>query len=237
MSRARAFSCSTLARSLLFTVIAAACAEEPASVGPKVEPLIRTPQFAVVPPPGASVTVQVSVPVSMRTSPFNVDRFLTIPPNFSISVFARRSGARFMAVAPNGDLLVSNPGAGAVYLIRPSTTGGDPTQFTWAAGLYKPHDIVFANIGGTMYVYVAEGDKIARYTYNAAVTTGQARQVIISGLPNASSPELGGSYGHELKNIALDAAGKLYVSIASTCNVCLSDTQSSPVRAAVYVYN
>jgi hypothetical protein len=61
--------------------------------------------------------------------------------------------------------------------------------------------------------------------------------VVISGLPDASSPELNGTYGHELKNIALDGSDKLYVSIASTCNVCTSDTQSNPVRAAIYVYN
>ncbi len=30
---------------------------------------------------------------------------------------------------------------------------------------------------------------------------------------------------------------KLYVSIGSTCNVCVSDTQSNPVRASIYVYN
>jgi len=193
--------------------------------------------MTVVSPPAASVTMKVTVPASMRTSPFNVDRFLTVPPNFAISVFARVSGARFMTVAPNGDVFVSNPGAGAVYLVRPGTGGADPTKFTWASGLYKPHDIVFATVAGTTYVYVAEADKIARYTYNSAITTGQGRQVIISGLPSASLPELQGSYGHELKNIALDASGKLYVSIASTCNVCLSDTQSSPVRGAIYVYN
>ena len=188
-------------------------------------------------PPAASLTVKVTVPASMRSSPFNVDRFLTIPPNFSIAVFARVNGARFMAVAPNGDVLVSNPGAGAVYLVRPGAAGADPSIFTWASGLYKPHDIVFATIGGITYVYVAEGSRVARYTYNPSVTTGQGRQVIISGLPNASSPELGGSYGHELKNIAIDPGGTLYVSIASTCNVCVSDTESNPVRAAVYAYN
>ena len=142
-----------------------------------------------------------------------------------------------MAVAPNGDVFVTNPGAGTVYLVRPGSGGADPAVFTWASGLYKPHDVVFASIGGVTYVYVAEADKIARYTYNSSVTTGQGRQVIISGLPNASTPELGGSYGHELKNIAIDPSGTLYVSIASTCNVCASDTQSNPVRAAIYRYN
>ncbi|MBA3343329.1 MAG: PKD domain-containing protein [Gemmatimonadaceae bacterium] len=192
---------------------------------------------ALNPPPEASLSVKVTVPASMRSSPFNVDRFLTIPPNFSVAVYARVGGARFMAAAPNGDLLVSNPGASAVYLVRPSTTGGDPAVTTWASGLYKPHDIVFHEVGGITYVYVAEADKIARYVYTTGDLTGQQRQVIISGLPNASTPELGGNYGHELKNIALDGDNKLYVSIASTCNVCLSDTQSTPVRASMYVYN
>ncbi|MEO6713035.1 MAG: PKD domain-containing protein [Mycobacteriales bacterium] len=197
-------------------------------------PAVRT---AAVVPPAASLSVKVTVPVSMRSSPFDVDRFLTIPPNFSVAVYARVGGARFMAPAPNGDLLVSNPGAGAVYLVRPSTTGGDPAVTTWASGLYKPHDIVFHTINGVTYVYVAEADKIARYTYNSADATGQGRQVLITGLPSLSTPELGGGYGHELKNIALDGNNGLYVSIASTCNVCLSDTESNPVRASVYVYN
>ncbi|MEO8195007.1 MAG: PKD domain-containing protein [Gemmatimonadales bacterium] len=221
-----------------FTLLSAGCNEnEPVVSKVGTEPSIRAPRASVVAPPAASVTVKVTVPASMSSSPFNVDRFLTIPPDFSIAVFARVGGARFMAVAPNGDVLVSNPGAGAIYLVRPGVSGAAATVSTWASGLYKPHDIVFATIAGTTYVYVAEADKIARYTYTTGSTTGQGRQVLISGLPNASSPGLGGAYGHELKNIALDGNGALYVSIASTCNVCLSDTQSNPVRAAIYAYN
>ena len=48
----------------------------------------------------------------MRTSPFNTTRTLLIPPDFTISVYARVSGARFMAVTPDGNLLVSRPGSG-----------------------------------------------------------------------------------------------------------------------------
>jgi glucose/arabinose dehydrogenase len=219
-------------------VLAAACDDE-AARPVRPDETVTAPQIRATasPPPAASLTVKVEVPASMRTSPFNVDRFLTIPPNFSIAVYARVSGARFIAAAPNGDLLVSNPGASAVYLVRPSSTGSDPTVTTWASGLYKPHDIVFHTINAQTYVYVAEGDKIARYTYSTGDATGQGRQVLISGLPNASSPGLGGAYGHELKNIALDDNHQLYVSIASTCNVCLSDTQSNPVRASIYVYD
>jgi len=222
---------------LAFIAGGIACADDPARPVRPLAATVPAVRGAASVPPAASLSVKVAVPASMRTSPFNVDRFLTVPPNFSVAVYARVPGARFMSTAPNGDVLVSNPGAGSVYLVRPGASGADPTVTTWASGLYKPHDIVFHALNGVTYVYIAEGDKIARYTYSTASTTGQGRQVIISGLPSASTPELQGAYGHELKNIVLDSNHKLYVSIASTCNVCLSDTQSNPVRAAIYVYD
>lgn len=187
-------------------------------------------------PPGASVSMRVAVPSTMRTSPFDVERYLNVPPNFSISVYARIGNARFMAIAPNGDLLVSQPGAGKVLLVR-SQTGGDPVISDFVTGLRKPHDIVFHTIGATTYVYIAETHQINRFIYNLGDTTAHDRQVVITGLPDSSTPELQGAYGHELKNIALDANHKLYVSIASTCNACLSDTTSNPVRGAIYQYD
>ena len=103
------------ARRLLWPLLViTACTDDTPS--PVTGPAAQNLRIAssVVAPPAASLTVLVQVPASMRSSPFNVDRYLTIPPNFSISVYARVGGARFMAVARNGDLLVSNPGAGNV---------------------------------------------------------------------------------------------------------------------------
>ena len=185
----------------------------------------------------ASVSVKVQVPGSMQTSPFNVERYAKVPPNFTLSVYARVSQARFMAVAPNGDLLVSQPSTGKVALVRAGTGGSDPQVSDFVTGLYRPHDIVFHKIGAITYVYIAEADKISRFVYHSGDQTASGREVIISNLPSRSTPELNGSYGHELKNIALDRNHKLYVSIASTCNVCASDTESDPVRAAIYRYN
>ncbi|UFP94145.1 hypothetical protein [Gloeobacter morelensis] len=186
--------------------------------------------------PGAVVRTKVQVPTSMRTDKFSVERYLNIPPNFDISVYARISKARFLAVAPNGDLLVSQPSTGKVLLVRPNGSG-DPTIYDFASDLRKPHDIVFHQIGSTQYVYIAETHQINRYIYTSGDTTAQSRQAVVTDLPDSSLPELEGAYGHELKNMALDANNKLYVSIASTCNVCTSDTTSDPVRAAIYRYN
>ncbi|CAA9250957.1 MAG: L-sorbosone dehydrogenase [uncultured Cytophagales bacterium] len=187
-------------------------------------------------PPAASVPVKVQVPTSMRTAPFDVDRYLTVPRDFAISVYARVSKPRFMAIAPNGDLLVSQPSTGKVLLVRPNGSS-NPLVSDFATGLRNPHDIVFHAIGTATYVYIAESHQINRYAYTAGDLTARNRQVVVAGLPDASTPELKGSYGHQLKNIALDGNHKLYVSIASTCNACVSDTQSDPVRGSIYQYN
>lgn len=189
-----------------------------------------------VAPSVASVQVKVQVPASMRSGVFSQDRFLNVPPNFTISVMARVSGARFLAYAPNDDLLVSQPGSGRISLVRPQANG-DPQVSVFVSGLRNPHDMVFHTIDGTTYLYVAESNQINRYVYINGDTTAKNREIVVKNLPDASTPELNGAYGHQLKNIALDSNHKLYVSIASTCNACISDTQSNPVRGAIYQYD
>ena len=191
---------------------------------------------AQTPPPAASNNVQVQVPASMRSAPFNVSRTLTVPPGFVISVYARVPWARFMAVAPNGDVLVSNPGAGRIYLLRRNTSGhADVSVF--ASGLRNPHDLVFATLAGTTWLYVAESHQIVRYVYRSGDAVISSGNPIVTGLPDSSSPELRGAYGHQLKNIAIGADGKLYVSIASATNASIADAISDPVRSAIYQYN
>jgi glucose/arabinose dehydrogenase len=180
--------------------------------------------------------VPVSVPESMRWWPFDLARTLNVPPNTSVEVVARVGGARFMAVAPNGDIFVSKPWEGKVVVVRPQA-GSDPLIFDYATGLNLPHDVVFHTIGQTTYVYIAETNRIARYTYTTGNTTGQNRQVVVDNLPDSSLPELGGNYGHALKNIALDSSNRLYVSIASSSNAWAGDATSDPIRCAIYRYN
>lgn len=187
-------------------------------------------------PLGASVDTIIQVPVSMRSAPFDVERYLKVPPNFSISVYARINNARFMAFAPNGDLFVSQPSTGKVLLVRPNGSD-DPLISEFVTGLRSPHDLVFHTIDTTTYLYVAQSHQIDRYVYIPGDTLAHDGQVVVAGLPDSSTPELQGAYAHALKNIALDANHMLYVSIASTCNACLEDTISDPLRGAIYQYN
>ncbi len=191
---------------------------------------------AVPNPPEASVWAKVEVSTPLATHPFHTERTLRVPPNFRIAVYARIPGARFMAIAPNGDLLVSQPGEGRIYIVRPDSGGGDPKVSVYKQGLRYPHDIVFHTIGGNTFLYLAESHRISRFAYTAGDLTAGAQQVIVDDLPDSSSPELKGVYGHQLKNIALHG-NYLYLSIASASNNAPSDTTSNPSRCSIYRFD
>lgn len=204
--------------SLLTAAVLAAASTIAAAAGPAMQ----------------SVTLQLPEGAAQK-APFDRPRSLTVPSGYSAELLARVPNARFLALAPNGDLLVSQPEQGAITLIATSA-GGRTQQLEFASGLRKPHDMVFHTLGDTVWLYVAEAHRIVRSRYQSGQRQMGQVEVVVDNLPNASSPELKGRYGHELKNIAL-SGDKLYVSIASTCNACVSDTESDPVRGAIYEYD
>jgi len=187
-------------------------------------------------PAAASVSSKLDVPAPLATSPFDTERSLVIPPGFGIRVWARVPKARFMALTPNGDVLVSIPGEGRIVLLR-EREGDTPQQFDFATGLNKPHDMVFHVINGVTYLYFSESSKISRTVYQPGATQIGPREILIDHLPDASAPEFGDSYQHELKNIAIGPDDKLYVSIASSCNACATDVQHDPVLGSIYQYS
>lgn len=184
----------------------------------------------------ASVSRLLEVPDSLSDAPLNAERRLTVPPGFGIRVLARVPSARFMAVAPNGDILVSVPSEGKIVLLR-ERANDVPQVLDYATGLRNPHDMVFHRIGETTWLYVAESHRVTRSAYGYGETSRGSGETVVDDLPDNSTPELQGRYGHQLKNIALSPDNKLYVSIASTCNACDEDTASDPVRGAIYQYS
>ncbi|MGH8810065.1 MAG: PQQ-dependent sugar dehydrogenase, partial [Noviherbaspirillum sp.] len=163
-------------------------------------------------------------------------RTLLVPPGFGIRVWARVPQARFMARAPNGDILVSLPEAGKIVLLR-ERANDVPQAIDYATGLRRPHDMVFHHIGDIVYLYVAESHRVTRSVYQNGESASGNRETVVAGLPDDSTPGLQGTYGHKLKNIALSPDDKLYVSIASACDACIVDTVSDPVRGAIYQYS
>ena len=160
------------------------------------------------------MSVRVEVPEQWRSAPFDRERLLTVPAGAKIAVLARVRGARFLAVSPNGDILVSQPSRGKILLIRQSGPS-EARVYELISGLRLPHGMVFHRIGDKLYLYVSESNRISRFVYSNEPLTRNSEEIVVPNLPDRSSPNLGGAYGHELKNITIGPDQKLYVDIAS----------------------
>ncbi|RKH59527.1 hypothetical protein D7V93_14710, partial [Corallococcus llansteffanensis] len=72
-----------------------------------------------LPPEMTLQKAEVLVPPDMKAEPFDVPRALNIPSQMQVSVWARVTNARFIAVSPEGTLLVSVPAQNKVMQVRP----------------------------------------------------------------------------------------------------------------------
>ena len=192
------------------------------------QPAASTSGPGIGPASGAGlVTSRLAVPVGLGAAPLDRPRDVLSPRGWQVAVWARLPGARLAAWAPDGSLLVSQPGAGQVTALTPGAGGAPPAGRVLVAGLDQPHGLAFA--GSTLYV--AESDQIDAYTYASGDVSG--RRVVVAGLPDAKSPELHGHYAHALKSVAVGRDGWLYFSIGSTSNTSGHDRGADPPRATI----
>jgi glucose/arabinose dehydrogenase len=182
---------------------------------------------------GVLESVRVEVPGVWRYGPFDRNRMLNVPAGAKISVLARVREARFLAVSPEGAILVSQPGRGKISVIKVSGWA-QPAISDLISGLRLPHGMVFERIGEKLYLYVSESNQISRFVYLEGQALKASQEIVLANLPDRSSSNLGGIYGHELKNIAIGPDRKLYVDIASASNANPADTKSNPLRSAIY---
>lgn len=185
-------------------------------------------------PAAASRPVTVNAAADLASEPFDIHRELMIPPGFAIDVWARAKNARFIAVAPDGDVLVSQPQQGSITLFRPRENGS-PEAVAYARGLNLPHDMVFHVLNGHMYLYLAEVDRVTRYEYQEDALVLPPGEVIVANLPTQRLPGEP-RYRHRLKNLAL-RNDVLFVSIGSSTNANPADLEQEPKRAAIYAYH
>jgi len=147
----------------------------------------------------------------------------TVPAGFHINIFAKDFQVpRFLAVAPNGDIFLSDTGAGKVLILRdPQHTGVAAQTETFADGLKRPFGIAFHE----EYVYVGNTDEVIRFHYDKQTSkrTGAAEHVL--DLPKGG--------GHFTRTLAFSNDGqKLYISVGSSSNI---DIEKDARRAAVLV--
>jgi glucose/arabinose dehydrogenase len=160
-------------------------------------------------------------------APFDRTRQLEAPSGWAVTVWARVPAARLLAWTPDERLLVSRPKVGDVVELVPGDGGAAPTQRTLVGGLNQPHGLAFT--GSTLYV--AESDQVVSFTYRDGAVSG--KRVVVGGLPDAKSAELGGAYAHALKSVAVGKDGEIYVSIGSTGNISAEDRDADPERATI----
>ena len=213
---------------LLAGVVTQACGETaaPATVSTQPTAEVAAAPTAVPPAPPARplppalsvdtrtlVATRLQVPAQFQRGPFARPRELQLVSGFRISVFAADlPGVRTMAVAPNGDLYATLPARGRIVALPDRDGDGVVNSVeTVASGLDCPYGMVFHEGG----LYVALSGQVVRYAYVPGELAVGSPEVIVDGLPDS------GCQPHHYRGLAIDGAGMLYVSLGSTCNVCI----------------
>jgi glucose/arabinose dehydrogenase len=129
--------------------------------------------------------------------------YVSAPPGFLVTIVSKHvPGARFMAVAPNGDLVVAQTAAGNIAVIHQGTPP-DAAPERFDEDLTLPHGMVFVKDK----LYIATWSGVLRYDYPKPHPT-----VLFKDMPT------GAVHNHRALAIADD--GTIYVSSGSNCNVC-----------------
>ncbi|MFO7167749.1 MAG: PQQ-dependent sugar dehydrogenase [Chloroflexota bacterium] len=151
---------------------------------------------------------------------------LYVPDGFAVSLFAKLPGrTRFMAFSPQGVLYAAVPeaGVGAIVALPDEDRDGRADLVDIVANeLLRPHDIEFHD--GALWV--AQQDAVLKLTEPDPTGYFTRRETVLGDLP------YGGN--HWTKTIGFGPDGKLYLSIGSSCNVCI---ESDWRRAAITRYN
>jgi glucose/arabinose dehydrogenase len=151
---------------------------------------------------------------------------LVMPPGFDAKIYADGfSRARWMAVAPNGDVFVTDAAAGTLIVLRDADGDGRPEgRFTFASGLALPFGIAFHG----SYVYVANTNAVVRFAYADGQTQATGAPETVTTLPGQ------GYNQHWTRNVAFSPDGsKMYVTVGSQTN---HDVEPEP-RASVLEMN
>lgn len=153
---------------------------------------------------------------------------LQVPKGFTAKPFAQGlSRPRWLMVAPNGDVFLSESYDNRVRLLRDANQDGIAELNTvFAEGLNQPLGMAISSDQTSFYI--ANTDTVVRYPYQMGQTQLQGKPTVITRLT-------GGGYNqHWTRNLIFSPDGtKLYVSVGSASNVDPED----PPRATIQVMN
>ncbi len=143
---------------------------------------------------------------------------ISLPPGFSIEVFAEVPNARSLAIGDAATIFVSNRRGKSVYAI--TTDANDRREvLEIASGLSTPNGIAFFH--GDLYVALI--DRVLRYPdVESRLHDMPTAEVLDIDLPSETY--------HGWRYIGFGPDGKLYISIGAPCNICERDGYSRIVR-------
>ena len=184
-----------------------------------------------------------SIPPSSKRMVSALGGKLRVPEGFKVAVFADSvQNARFMAIGPDGAVYVSQPRAGR------SGGGRGAANATPATAQYYGGQVtrlVDQNRDGTAdqreLIATVEGAHGLAFhnghLYIAGLRGVHRMKLDASGKPSGT-PEQLNTYpytrGHSTRTIVFGRDGAMYVSIGSSCNICIEE---SPELAAVMRYD
>ncbi len=150
---------------------------------------------------------------------------ITLPEGFQIERFVDGlDKPRFMALSPDNYLFVTDMAKGKVFGILDMSTMKVKNKTgtkVFAEGLKIPHGIAFYD----GYLYVGETSQIVRYKYNGFHKKLGEKEIIVPEIPTK---------GHFTRTVSFGPDKKMYISIGSSCNVCIEEDKR---RATIMRFN
>jgi len=147
---------------------------------------------------------------------------LRVPDGLRVSLYASGlPNARMLRFTEAGDLLVSTPRSGRVWLLARDANGDGraDSQAPLLENLDRPHGLDLRD----GWLYVAEGSAVVRVRFDT-----DARRVegplepVVTGLPDGGN--------HWTRTVRFGPDDRMYVSVGSSCNVCVEEDER---RAAI----
>src|SRR5690242_10488847 len=161
----------------------------------------------------AALLVALGAIAGARTAAAQVGGQITLPPGFTLSVFASDvQDARFLSYSPQGDLYVGQLlGSNSAITILPDRDhdGQADRAIRVAADLNSPNNVAFRASGlGTVFAAGAF-DQVKVYTDTGGALTFADSAVLVPNLPLVPDQR------HKTKTVAYGPDGQLYVSVGS----------------------
>lgn len=176
---------------------------------------------------------------------------LTVPAGFDVTLFADGlQMARFMTLAPNGDVILAEPLTrnGKITILRDTDHDGvADARFTFASGLNRPFGLAIWKT----YLYVGNNDSVVRFAYATGQTASSGAPERICDLPPSDAAldqdtadrlhiDLNQTrgYNHWTRNVIFNRAGtKFYVTVGSATNATPENDPGAFERAAIHEYS